>query len=160
MDRSWMSLRDKFYLEYIASVTSFMNMTSNHTREDGKACCPYRRCMNLFWCILLDIQNHLYECDINMTHKRWTCHGEDLPTNSSILPRRPTNAMSVGGSPTHERQTLDAEDRKLLEDLHSELFEANVEAGSEHQHPVLRQEVEDDINIPVHDRFERLLRDA
>ena len=41
-----------------------------------------------------------------------------------------------------------------------ELFEAHVEAGAEHQHPILRQEAEEDSNMPVNDRFERLLRDA
>ena len=133
-----MSLRDKFCPEYIAGVTSLMNVASNHTREDGKAHCPCCRCRNLFWCTLSNIQNHLYQHGIDVTYKRWTCHDEDLPTSSSMLSRSPTNTSSVGGSLSHERQTLSTKDREILEDLHPELFETNVEAESEHQHPILR----------------------
>lgn len=133
-----MSLHDKLCPKYIMGVTSFINMASNHTKEDGKACCLYRRCRNLFWCTLSDIQNHLYKCSTDVSYKRWICHGEDLPTGSSMLPRTSTNAMSVAGSPTHERQILSAGDRKILEDLHLELFEANTKVGLEHQHPVSR----------------------
>ena len=46
MDRSWMLLPDKFCPEYITGVTSFMNVATNHTREDKKAPYPYRRCRN------------------------------------------------------------------------------------------------------------------
>ena len=155
-----MSLCDKFCPEYIAGVTSFMNVASNHTREDAKARCPYRRCRNLFWCTLLDIQNHLYEHSIDVTYKRWTCHGEDLPTSSNMLSRSPINPSSVDGSCSRERQTLGEEDREILEDLHLELFEANMKSRVKHQHPIPRQEAEEDSNISVNDRFEHLLRDA
>ena len=53
-------------------------------------------------------------------------------------PDRPTNALSVGRSPSRERQTLGAEDRKILKDFHLKLFEANVETRSKHQHPIPR----------------------
>ena len=155
-----MPLYDKFCPEYITGVTTFMNVVSNHTREDGKARCPCRRCRNLFWCSLSDIQNHLYEHGIDVTYKRWTCHGENLPISSSMLSRSPINPSSVGGSCSRERQTLGEEDREILEDLHPELFEVNVEARAEHQHSIPRQEAEEDINISINDGFERLLRDA
>ena len=95
-----------------------------------------------------------------MSYKRWTCHGEDLSTSSSMTSRRPTNAASVCGSPNHERQTLGAEDREILEDLHPKLFEANAEPKPEHQHPILRQEAEDDSSMPVNNKFKHLLRDV
>ena len=89
-----------------------------------------------------------------------TCHSKYLSIGSSTLSKRPTNATLVSGSLARERQTLGAEERKILNDLHLELFEVNAEVGSEYQHPILRQEVEDDSNMPMNDRFEHLLRDA
>ena len=77
-----------------------------------------------------------------------------------MLSRSSINPSSVGGSCSRERQTLGEEDREILEDLHLELFEVNVEARAEHQHSISRQEAEEDSNISINDRFEHLLRDA
>ena len=66
---------------------------------------------------------------------------------------------SVGGSLSRERQTLDAEDREILKDLHLKLFEKNMEVESEYQHLVSRQEAEDS-NMSMNNRFEHLLRDV
>lgn len=97
---------------------------------------------------------------MEVTYKRQICHSENLLTNLRMLSRRPINAMSISKSPTCERQILGSKDRRILENLFLELFEANIEVESLHQHPIPRQLAKDENNMHVNDRFKCLLKDA
>uniref|UniRef100_A0A9I9E4R4 Transposase-associated domain-containing protein n=1 Tax=Cucumis melo TaxID=3656 RepID=A0A9I9E4R4_CUCME len=47
MDKSWMKIMNKFFIEYRERVTQFLEVVKFHVDAYGRIRCPCKRCINL-----------------------------------------------------------------------------------------------------------------
>uniref|UniRef100_A0A9I9EIH5 Transposase-associated domain-containing protein n=1 Tax=Cucumis melo TaxID=3656 RepID=A0A9I9EIH5_CUCME len=67
MDKGWMKLRNKFFLEYRKGVTQFLKVVKFHIDAYERITCPYMRCMDLNWNLIEGMERYLLTIGISPT---------------------------------------------------------------------------------------------
>ncbi|KAJ0538371.1 putative Transposase-associated domain-containing protein [Helianthus annuus] len=85
-DKSWITLRNRRSSEFLNGLDSFMEISSNHVNNEGKAYCPCIRCANSKRLLqeLPPIYAHIHDRGFLPSYMTLVHHGEEYANASEI----------------------------------------------------------------------------
>ena len=84
-DRSWMSARNRWSLEYRNGVKEFFDIAKNQLNDRGLVRCPCKKCGNVKFLPINAISMHLFNNGIKWSYKVWHYHGEALSPPPDVV---------------------------------------------------------------------------